>query len=141
MSKYFAYLLPPEGVEVRERLNDFFWFDDKGIVYSVPKEVQVAQTLEEANKDIQEWRAEFGEEKMNCVSVINPHAKSTKEQRDWVAEVLPSLINSWALINDSALGRMAVNLFIGLRPPEYQLKVFRDSESAKEWIKQFVKDE
>lgn len=139
-SKYFEYMLPPEGVEVRERLNDFIWFDDDGVLCSVPKEKMIPQTMEESREEVRKWDEEFGIFKICMINVVNPHAKSTKEQRDYIADIFPKYVKAIALINNSALGRMAINLFIGLRPPSYPLKTFKDYESAKEWVNQYLEE-
>jgi len=138
-SRYFELMMPPEGAEVIERVNDYIWLDADEILYSVPKEIQKDLTLADAEEQLEEWKHLYSsDKKLNMISVINPHAKSSKEMRDWAAEILPQIVNSLAVINNSALGRMAINLFIGLRPPTYELKVFKDFDSAYEWVKNFV---
>jgi len=137
-SLYFQYLSPDENDEVTERDNDFIWFDKDGILCSVPKEKQVSGTIELAKRQIAEWDEKYGDLKFCMVIVVNPYGKSTKEERDFIAEVFPKYIKALAVINHSALGRMAINLFVGLRPPSYPLKVFKEATSAKEWLKQYV---
>jgi hypothetical protein len=134
-SLYFQYLMPDEGDEVMERDNDFIWLDKDDLLCSVPKEKQVAGTIELVKKQIAEWVVKYGDRKCFMVIVVNPHGKSTKEERDFIAEVFPKYINALAVINHSALGRMAINLFVGLKPPTYPLKVFKDATTAKEWLK------
>ncbi len=133
--------MPEIGAEVIERPADFIWFSKDNILCSVPKEKAVELTMEESMKQIEEWEAEHADKKYWMLSVVNPHAKSSKEQRDWAAEILPKYVHGIACINDSALGRMAINLFIGLRPPTYPLKMFKSSEEAFEWINQNRTDE
>lgn len=133
--------MPEEGIEMEERENDFMWFDKNGIICSVPKEKQVSMTIEDANKNTAEFDKKYGRKLRCMITVVNPHSKSTREQREWAAEVFPLYVKALGIVNDSALGRMAINLFVGLRPPSYPLKVFKDSESAKQWLQQYLDDE
>lgn len=132
-SKYFEYLYPLNNEEVIERVNDFIWFEEPGLLCSVPKEEQRQLSMAENQAELDNWIKEHGDAKLYMISVINPHTKSDKEGRDWAAEIMPKFVNAVAIINNSALGRMAINLFIGLRPPTYALKVFKDSKAAREW--------
>jgi hypothetical protein len=138
-SSFFKHMIPNDAAVVEERKNDFIWFDDKDVLYSVPKDNVEDVTMEESLDEIRLWEERVGDKKYCMISVVNPHAKSSKEQRDWAAEVLPKYVTAIALISNSALGRMAIKLFVGLRPPTYPLKVFKDYESAKEWLDQYSK--
>lgn len=137
-SKYFHYLLPGKDDHVMERVNDFLWFDENGFICSVPKEVAVQISRKEIMDQIEEWEREYGLERRCMITVVNPYVKSTKEERNFVAEIFPKYIKALAVINHSALGRMAINLFVGLRPPTYPMKVFKDSVEAKNWLKKHV---
>ena len=133
--------MPAENAEVIERPADFIWFDGDDTICSVPKENPRDLTKEETQEQLDSWDKTYGHQKFWMISVVNPHVKSTKEQRDWAAEILPKYVKGLACINDSALGRMAINLFIGLRPPSYHLKMFKTAEEAFSWINQIKKDE
>lgn len=135
-SKYFHYLTPKPGEDILDRENDFTWKTHDSIICSVPKEVQKQFTLEEQEQQLVEFREIFGTDKQYMISVINPYAKSNKETRDFAARVIPDLVEAIAVINDSALGRMTINLFVGLRPPTYHLKVFTNSKTAFKWIRE-----
>ena len=115
-SKYFEYMIPAEGTEFIERTNDFVWLEDSGLYCSVPKETQILMSLEEFEKDIQFWRdLMINKERFTVISVINPGTKSNKEQREIAANVLPELFNALAVISPSALGRMALKIFLGIK--------------------------
>ena len=61
-----------------------------------------------------------------------------KEDRDWIARELNSVIKALAIISTSPLGKMLANLFFGLKPPPYPYKFFSNEIDAKEWIKQYL---
>lgn len=133
-SKYFESLYPGPNDVVIERDNDFIWIDENEIIYSVPKENQIALTREETIKQINEWEAQYGSRKWKILLVVNPHVKSSKEDRDFAAAIFQRYISAMAVINESALGRMAINLFLGLKPPKYPFRVFKNQEDAKSWL-------
>ena len=63
---------------------------------------------------------------------------SSKEVRDYAAEIFPELVKAIAMVSKSALGRMIANLFFGLKPPPYPVKMFSEEAEAKEWLKQYL---
>jgi hypothetical protein len=134
-SKYFEFLQPKPDEKVEEREGDFMWFTNDGIVCTVPKEFQPILSIEESREQLVEFQNKYGKQKFKMLGVINPNTKSSKENRDYAAEILPDLVTAIALINNSALGRMAVNLFIGLKPPTYPLKIFKNSKDAFDWLR------
>lgn len=134
-SKFFQYLYPTDGEEIIERPADFMWFRKDGILCTVPKEEVKEMSLAEMMEQVDEFQALYGKGKFKMLSVINPKAKSNKEGRDFAAEILPDIVDGIAIINNSPLGRMAINLFIGLKPPTYPLKIFKNQEEALEWLK------
>ena len=133
-SLYFQYLQPGPNDQVEERVNDFMWFDENQILCSVPKENPIHLTKAEVMTQAAEFVKIYGDEKTLMISVVNPHVKSTKEERDLISELLPKYILALAVINLSALGRMAINLYIGLKPPPFPLKVFKTAQEGKEWL-------
>jgi hypothetical protein len=137
-SKYFQYLLPSSEDVVMERMNDFLWFDENGFICSVPKEEPIPLSRKEFLDQVAEWEEKYGLEKRCMITVVNPYVKSSKEERDFAAEIFPKYLKALAIINHSALGRMAINLFVGLRPPTFPMKVFKDSNEAKNWLKKYA---
>ena len=134
-SSFFKFLKPGPLDEVIERDNDFLWFDQDGILCTVPKDEMKDFTVAQMKEVVEEWDKEHEGEKYYMISVFHPKAKITKAQRDYMAEAYAKYIKALAVINESALGRMAVNLFVGLKPPPYPLKMFKDKESAKSWLR------
>lgn len=63
---------------------------------------------------------------------------SRKEDRDEAAELLAKVVKAMAMVSRSPLGRMIANLFFGLKPPPYPVKMFSDEKEAKEWLRQYL---
>lgn len=61
-----------------------------------------------------------------------------KEFRDYVAEVMPCLMNAVAVLSNAAASRMMVNLFSSIQKQPHPIKMFDDEIKAKEWLKQYL---
>ena len=61
----------------------------------------------------------------------------TKETRDYMGKEGARLINAGALVVDSALTKMLVNLFLLINKPNVPTKLFTDEKEAKEWLQHF----
>ena len=61
-----------------------------------------------------------------------------KEDRDWIAQELDSVVKAMGIISTSPFSRMVANLFFGLKPPAYPVKFFENEKDAKEWIRQYL---
>ncbi|HEX4888232.1 MAG TPA: hypothetical protein VFV37_09330 [Luteibaculaceae bacterium] len=131
---FYKWLRPDSDDRVMERLNALSWFDKNGIYCSVPIPGKAVPTLQEMKDNIEWWEREFAGQKVWWLTVVDPNAKGSKESRDFMKDILPRYVHGLALINHSALGRMAANIFFGLHSPTYPVKMFSDSTSAKEWL-------
>jgi hypothetical protein len=127
---------PPPGVEVIESSTSISWIEGD-ILCSVSKKAP-PQTLEEMKRDTEEFRKRFGDRKFCMLVDITNSSPTTKEGRDYAAEEIPRLVKAIAMISHSAFGRMAANLFFGLKPPPYPTKIFDDEKQAREWLKQYI---
>lgn len=128
----------PDNAEVTETITGFFWFEE-GILCSVSKPDAPKLTPEQEKEETEKLIAKYGKKKF-CMLIDGKHIKpSTKEERRKAAETLPQFVNAIAIIVHNPLGRIVVNLFVGLQKPPYPLKIFKPSEEdkAKEWLKQY----
>ena len=135
-SKFFKYMIPPDGVELIERTNDFLWKEESGIYCTVPKDPQVLLPMNEYLKDIESFKKlTEGSGRLCLISVINPSSKTTREQREIVAKILPEMFKALGVISNSALGRMALKVYLGLKPADgYDMQAFPDYDAAKAWV-------
>lgn len=130
----------PAGVKTYELTSSIMWFDENGILFSCPKpEVPPVLTMEEIKKEMDKFRKITGGKKVCLVSESNPKSPApAKEQRDFIASEINSVVKAMAIITTSPVSRMIVNLFFGLKPPPYPAKLFTDQKEAVQWIKQYV---
>ncbi len=131
---------PPKNAEVHETLTGKFWFDEYGILYSVSKQDPPKLSPAEAKEQLDMFLKVFGQEK-KCMLIDAKYAKpNTPQERKEAAEMLPKLVKAMAIIVHNALGRLAINLFIGLEKPTYPMKIFKPGEEDKavEWLKKYL---
>jgi hypothetical protein len=131
----------PTHLEVTETITGFFWFDE-GILCSVSKPDPRKLTPEEEKEETEKFYAKYGKKKL-CMLIDGKYIKpNTKEERRKAAETLPDLVNAIAVIVHNPLGRIVVNLFVGLQKPPYPLKIFKpgEEEKAKTWLKQYLEN-
>lgn len=131
---------PPKNAQTIDFATSIMWFDEDGILYSVPKPGAVyAKTREESQHQMDEFRKIVGSEKRCMIlQTDNSAPPPKKEDRDWAAKELNSVTKAMGIISTSPLSRMIANLFFGLKPPSYPVKFFSNEVEAKEWIKQYL---
>lgn len=135
MTDQFMY--PPKDAKVLENQSSIMWFDENGILCSVSKK-SPAMTIEESKATIEDF-TKFTEGKKVCMLSDSTHSTPpNKEMRDWVATVLPDLVNAVAVVSKSAVGIMIANLFFSIKRQPYPIKMFDNVEEAKAWLKQYL---
>ena len=126
----------PTDKEVFESPTSIYWFDDDGILFSISKWSEPVP-IEEGMKVIDEFLDKHGHKKYRMIIDITNSAPSDKQGREIAAEVFPKITTAMAVLSNTPLGNMMANLFIGLKPPSYPMKIFSNPEKAVEWIKRF----
>lgn len=130
----------PPGASTIEMRASTIWFNDEGILYSLPKEnAPPTVTTAEIREEMDRFRQIIGNRKV-CIILESASKASTpsKEQRDLVAEEIKSVTKAMAMISSSPLSRMAANLFFSFKPPSYPFKIFSNEKDAREWIRQYL---
>jgi len=130
----------PKNVKLIDWPTSIMWFDEDGVLYSIPKPAPPQPpTKEEVLLQMDEFRKLLGNKKACMISITDSTAPPPKkEDRDWIAKELDSVIKALGIISVSPLSRMVANLFFGLKPPSYPVKFFSNQKDAKEWIKQYL---
>ena len=130
----------PENTKTYHLTNSIIWFDEEGILYSQPTRLVTESTDEEIMKEMEKFRAITGNKKVCMIAEAHPGGSKPpkKEQRALIAKEISSVTKAMAVITTSALSRMIINLFFGFRPPDYPVKMFRNEQDAKEWIRNYL---
>jgi hypothetical protein len=131
----------PKEAKIIDWTTSILWFDEQGILYSMPKPgvEEPILTREETLKQMESFKKLTGNKKLCMILETNKNSKAPKkEDRDFIAEQLADITKAMAIISTSPLSRMIANLFFGLKPPPYPVKFFSNEKDAKEWIKQYL---
>lgn len=131
-------LLPSPDVEVKIEKASISWYEPDGIYCSVGYKNPPEVTMEEMQQQVEKWMVEKKGEKICWLTVVDGKQQSSKEMRDYLAEVLPKTIKAMGLIATSMLARMAANLFFKIKKQDYPVKVFKNPEEAKAWLRQYL---
>lgn len=131
----------PKNVKVHEMTASYCWINEEGILFSVPKPGKPPEmTEEQIEKEMKAFIEIIGPGKICMVSEANPQSRPpTKEERDRAAELINPIAQAMAIITNSPVSRMIANLFFGLKPPPYPVKMFSNEKDAVEWIRQYNK--
>lgn len=131
----------PKNVKTYDMTSSTIWFDEEGILFSVPKPGPPPElNKEEMTKEMKKFIEIIGNKKVCMVSEANPNSRPpSKVERDWIAELINPIVKAIAVVSTSPVARMIANLFFGLKPPPYPAKMFSNEKEAVEWIKQFNK--
>jgi hypothetical protein len=128
---------PPDNVKVHEAPGGILWIKDN-VLYFCGKKIDRVQTAEENEEELQLLQKMVGSKKM-CMILDLTYAKPpAKGERDKAAGEMEKLVKAMALVGSSPLGRMVANLFFGLKPPTYPVKMFSNVKDAEEWIRKYV---
>lgn len=130
-------MIPPQDAKIFELPTSILWFDEHGILCSVAKKAP-QQTLEEAKRNMEEFKKIIGEKKVCLLSDSTDSTPANKEIRDYAAKVIPEIVKAIAIISRSAVGKMAANLFFSIKKQPYPVKIFNDESEAKAWLKQYL---
>lgn len=128
----------PTDTEIHDDPNSTWWIDKEGIVCSISKKNYVQESREAQRKRLDDFIRITGGKKMCMLLDITYARPSRKEDRDEAAELLAKVVKAMAMVSRSPLGRMIANLFFGLKPPPYPVKMFSDEKEAKEWLRQYL---
>ncbi len=130
----------PTDKKIIDWPTSVMWFDEDGVLFSVPKPGPHPQpSREESIQQMEKFRELLGGKKA-CMILQTDSTSSPpkKEDREWIAKELDSVTKAMAIIATSPLSRMVANLFFGLKPPGYPAKFFSNEKDAKDWIKKYV---
>jgi hypothetical protein len=130
----------PKNAKTFELKSSIIWFNEDGILYSVPKPgIPPDLNFEEIKKEMDHLREFIGHKKVCFLAESNPNSKPpNKQERDFIAEQINTVVKAMAIVTSSPVSKMIANLFFGLKPPPYPAKMFSNEHEAKEWIKQYL---
>ena len=95
--------------------------------------------LDIAQKAVKSRLLFFNEKKYPCLIRISSIKDTTKEARDFLASKNGCEgFTAGAFLVESIIENIMASMYIYLNKPVVPMKVFKDSEKAKEWLKQYL---
>ncbi len=133
-------LTPPDKYEVKETKTGIYWIEDDGILVSVPFKDAPKLSIEESKQQMLDFMEEFQNQKFCMLMDAHVNQQTSKEEREFSDEWLPKVVLALAVIVYNPLGKMMVNMYLGLKPPPYPLKMFgpNEVEKAKDWLRTYL---
>jgi len=97
--------------------------------------------IEATKAHIAAVKARFGQYlPLPCVVDNGKSKASSKEIRDYFAsDEVGSVISASAVVMNSVVTKIAINLFLQFSKPKYPVKLFTEVDKAVEWVSQFKK--
>lgn len=127
-------MVPPKSAVVTETKTSTYWFDEEGILYVIGKNEN--SPFEERKKQTEEFIRMLNGKKICAIMDITQSPPSTREIREYNLKMLPQIFKCAAFVTSSVLGRMLVNLYLGISPLPFPAKIFATEQEAHAWIRQ-----
>lgn len=113
------------------------WFDEEGIFCLLAKP-GVPLTKEALTETFSSIKTKEEDHKFCVLGDITDISFPTTEARDFAGEVTPKFVKALAFVTNSDQSRMIADVFFTLKKPTYQVKLFRNEQNAREWLKKFL---
>lgn len=114
-----------------------YHWDADGILISHSKAPR--RTVENIRANLEAVRAHAGG-KLPCLIVhLTKSPMPDKATREYVNAQLPAAYRAMAMVSAAGLPRLIMNFLFGMKKPPIPMKSFADEDSAKVWIRQYVK--
>jgi hypothetical protein len=125
----------PTDREIFEGEIATYWFDG-GILVSLSKNPM--RTVANISENIALVKRIAGNKKVPLLIYLTNSPVPDKETRKFSAEQLPNVYTAMAMVSNSGLAKLIMNLLFKLKQPPIPMKNFTNAKEAKEWLKQFV---
>ncbi|HEX8517213.1 MAG TPA: hypothetical protein VF868_13535 [Bacteroidia bacterium] len=94
--------------------------------------------MEIHKKQSEEFISQLKGRKLCAVIDISNASPTPADHREYNQKVLPEIFKAIAFVTSTALGKMLINLYLGLKPITFPTKVFSNEKEASDWVKQFT---
>ncbi len=126
---------PPTDKELFETTIATYWFAADGLLTSVSK--NPTRTVANTTESFELIRRITNGKKQPLMVYLCPSGVPDKATRDYVAQQLPTVYTAMAMVSQSGLGNIIMNILFKFKPPAIPMKSFSTDTEAKEWLKQY----
>lgn len=115
------------------------WLREDGILHGVGREGAVS-TLETAKADFEATRRVAGGVLRPVLVDIRKVKAVERPAREFLSSAyVGTIVSATALLIKSGISRAIGNFYIGIKAPNYPMKLFTSEADALAWLKQFVR--
>jgi hypothetical protein len=126
----------PAGKQVYESDIAQYWFDNNGILISVSKSPR--RTVENITSNAKMIKEITNNKPVPLLVYLVKSPVPDKQTRELVNKELPKLYSAMAMVADSALAKLIMNVLFKLKPAPIPMRSFSDYQQAKEWLKHYL---
>jgi len=130
-------MIAPANAELFETPISTHWFNEKGILCSISKNVE--RTIEHYEKLMDLYARLTKNNNKLCLlvdaTIIMP---MNKEIREFLIREMPKFIKAQAIISDTPLTGMHTSAFIKLSWQGFPVKIFSAQKEAEEWLEGYL---
>ncbi|MDH5674091.1 MAG: hypothetical protein OEZ06_18180 [Myxococcales bacterium] len=127
----------PRGAVVRTAIGTI-WLGMDGVVRGIVDRPREISTLEDARDNLAAIAKVSLGRKRPVLSDGRRVRGADRAARRHFAEHLPNVASAYAVLLDSPLSRMLINLLLRIDAPKLPSKVFTDENDALQWLYRFV---
>lgn len=113
-----------------------YWFDEEGILNSVSSPAKRTMKNTRYNFDLVQ-RVSAGRKPCLLVKLCSSPVPS-RETQAYVKRRLPDTYTAMAMLSDSGIGELIMNILFKLQAPPIPMRTFRNEEKAREWLRSFL---
>lgn len=113
-----------------------YWFDDEGILVSLSKNPR--RTVANIRANVALVKQITNNKPVPLLIYLSNSPVPDKATRQFSTEQLPTIYTAMAMIADSGLVKLIMNLLFKFQPAPIPMKQFTDVAEAKTWLKQYV---
>jgi hypothetical protein len=126
----------PANTPVYETELASFWLDEEGILNSISR--SPTRTIANTTENFEMVKRITNHQKVPLLIYLSKSGVPDKETRAFVARELPNVYKAMAMVSQSGLGKIIMNVLFGLKPPVIPMKTFSSEEQAREWLRQYL---
>lgn len=112
-----------------------YWLDDDGILVSLSKNPK--RTVANIAANVALVKQITNNQRVPLLIYLSNSPVPDKATRQVSTEQLPQVYTAMAMIADSSLVQLIMNLLFKFQSPPIPMKNFTDVEAAKAWLKQY----
>ena len=128
-------IVPKDNGLIKGEIADYR-FEESGILYSYSKSIR--RTVNNISVNVALVKQITGNKRVPLLIYLCNSPMPDKATRKFSTEQLPVIYKAMAMVSNSGLGKLIMNILFKLKKPPIPMKSFSNDIEAREWLKQYV---